>query len=301
MLLRKLKTVAKKATLWLVLTLAVPLLAAAQNGVANPLVVTLEPEQVLNGSSCLFRVTSQADITAVNGTWMRRRLVFDFDAKTRTWYSVGGIGAEIAAAKYPLVIEAALASGEVVTSTYSIPVGYLRPPLSQLRVDPDFLNLTPAIRARLRQERALKNRMFNSASPARRWEGVFAAPLQAPISEAFGVRRIFNGRRRGLHQGLDYDVETGTPVAAMNSGKVLLARELFYEGGMIVLDHGQGLLTLYLHLSAFQVKEGASVKRGQIIGLSGESGRTTGPHLHIAVRWQGVYVDPARLLKLALP
>jgi murein DD-endopeptidase MepM/ murein hydrolase activator NlpD len=301
MLLRKLETVANKTTLWLVLIIATPLLAAAQNGAANPLVVTLEPEQVFNGSPCLFRVTSQVGITAVSGAWMKRRLVFDFDAKTGAWYSLGGIGAEVATAKYPLVIEAALINGEVVTSTYSILVGYVRPPLSQLSVDPDFLNLTPAIRARLSQERALKNQVFSSAAPARKWEGAFVAPLQAPISEAFGVRRIFNGRRRGLHQGLDYDVETGTPVAAMNSGKVLLARELFYEGGMIVLDHGQGLLTLYLHLSAFQVKEGASVKCGQIIGLSGASGRTTGPHLHVAVRWQGVYVDPVRLLHLALP
>ena len=301
MQLRKLETIAKKATFWLVLIVATPLLVAAQNEAANPLVVTLEPERVFNGSPCLFRVTSHAGITAVSGTWMKRRLVFNFDAKTRAWYSVGGIGAEMVAAKYPLVIGAVLVSGEVVTSTYSIPVGYMRPPLSQLSVDPDFLNLTPTIRARLKQERALKNRVFNSSSPARKWEGAFIAPLQGPLSEAFGVRRIFNGRRRGLHQGLDYDVETGAPVAAMNSGKVVLARELFYEGGMLVLDHGQGLLTLYLHLSAFQVKEGASVKRGQIIGLSGESGRTTGPHLHIAVRWQGVYVDPARLFKLALP
>lgn len=308
MSLRKLETVTQKATLWLVLIVVAPLAVAAQNGAVNPLVVTLDPEQVFNGSPCLFRVASQTGITAVSGAWMKRRLVFDFDAKTRAWYSVGGISAETRAAKYPLVIEATLTSGEIVTATYSIPVEYVRPPLSQLSVDPDFLNLTPAIRARLKQERALKNRVFNSSAPARKssaparkWAGAFTAPLQGPISEAFGVRRIFNGRRRGLHQGLDYDVETGAPVAAMNSGKVVLARALFYEGGVIVLDHGQGLLTLYFHLSAFQVKEGASVKRGQIIGLSGASGRVTGPHLHVAVRWQGIYVDPARLLQLALP
>jgi murein DD-endopeptidase MepM/ murein hydrolase activator NlpD len=298
--LRKLKTVGI-ATIWLALFIAPLLLAAAQAGTTNPLVVTLEPEQVFNGSPCMFRVTSQLGITIVSGTWMGRRLVFDFDAKTRAWYSVGGVGAETVAAKYPLVIAATMASGEVVTSTYSIPVGYVLPPLSRLSVDPDFLNLTPAIRVRLKQEQALKNRAFGRFSPARLWEGVFTAPLQAAISEAFGVRRIFNGRRRGLHQGLDYDVEIGAPVAAMNNGKVVLARDLFYEGNLIALDHGRGLLTLYLHLSAFRVKEGASVKRGQVIGLSGESGRTTGPHLHVAVRWQGVYVDPARLCALALP
>jgi murein DD-endopeptidase MepM/ murein hydrolase activator NlpD len=87
----------------------------------------------------------------------------------------------------------------------------------------------------------------------------------------------------------------------MNDGTVLLARPLYFEGNFVVLDHGQGLLTLYLHLSEFKVKEGDQVKRGQIVGLSGGTGRATGPHLHVAVRWQGIYLDPASLMRLQLP
>jgi murein DD-endopeptidase MepM/ murein hydrolase activator NlpD len=87
----------------------------------------------------------------------------------------------------------------------------------------------------------------------------------------------------------------------MNAGTVLLARPLYFEGNFVVLDHGQGLLTLYLHLSEFKVKEGDQVKRGQIVGLSGGTGRATGPHLHVAVRWQGTYLDPASLMRLRLP
>ena len=82
---------------------------------------------------------------------------------------------------------------------------------------------------------------------------------------------------------------------------MLLARPLYFEGNFVVLDHGQGLLTLYLHLSEFKVKEGDQVKRGQIVGLSGGTGRATGPHLHVAVRWQGTYLDPALLMRLRLP
>jgi murein DD-endopeptidase MepM/ murein hydrolase activator NlpD len=81
----------------------------------------------------------------------------------------------------------------------------------------------------------------------------------------------------------------------------LLARPLYFEGNFVVLDHGQGLLSLYLHLSEFKVKEGDQVKRGQIIGLSGGTGRATGPHLHVAVRWQGTYLDPGSLMRLHLP
>jgi murein DD-endopeptidase MepM/ murein hydrolase activator NlpD len=87
----------------------------------------------------------------------------------------------------------------------------------------------------------------------------------------------------------------------MNAGTVLLARFLYYEGNFVVIDHGQGLLTMYLHLSQLETKEGETVKRGQEIGLSGGSGRATGPHLDVRVRWQGVYLDPARLLGMSLP
>ena len=90
-------------------------------------------------------------------------------------------------------------------------------------------------------------------------------------------------------------------MSAVNSGTVLLARSLYFEGNCVVLDHGQGLLTIYMHLSEIKVKESDHVVRGQPIGLVGGTGRATGPHLHLAVRWQGVYLDPAVLLRLKLP
>jgi len=128
-----------------------------------------------------------------------------------------------------------------------------------------------------------------------------AAPATAPISDVFGTQRVFNGKTQSSHLGLDFRVPSGTPVAAMNAGTVLLARPLYFEGNCVVLDHGQGLLTIYMHLSEFKVKEGEQVARGQEVGLSGGTGRATGPHLHVAVRWQGTYLDPAVLIKLPLP
>ena len=125
--------------------------------------------------------------------------------------------------------------------------------------------------------------------------------MEATISGVFGTQRTFNGKVQSVHQGLDYAIPSGTPVAAVNSGTVLLARPLYFEGNCVVLDHGQGLLTLYMHLSEMKVKEGETIQRGQEIGLSGGSGRATGPHLHLAVRWQGIYLNPATLLRLNLP
>jgi murein DD-endopeptidase MepM/ murein hydrolase activator NlpD len=135
----------------------------------------------------------------------------------------------------------------------------------------------------------------------REWSGNFTAPAQAAISDVFGSQRVFNEKTSSPHLGLDFRVPSGTPVAAMNTGTVLLARPLYYEGNFVVIDHGQGLLSLYLHLSEFKVKEGERVRRGQEIGLSGGTGRATGPHLHVAVRWQGIYLDPLRLIRLRLP
>jgi murein DD-endopeptidase MepM/ murein hydrolase activator NlpD len=105
---------------------------------------------------------------------------------------------------------------------------------------------------------------------------------------------------KSRHLGLDFAVRPGTPVHAINRGTVVLARPLYFEGGFVVIDHGQGLMSLYLHLSEFKVKEGDEVSTGQLIALSGGSGRATGPHLHLAVRWQGIYLNPEVLLRLRL-
>ena len=170
-----------------------------------------------------------------------------------------------------------------------------------LSVESKFTEPSPEQVKQIEEGQQIKKDYLNRVTPDREWSGQFAAPAEAPISDVFGSERIFNGKTSSPHLGLDFRVPSGTPVKAMNDGTVLLARPLFFEGNFVVLDHGQGFLTLYLHLSEFKVKEGDHVKRGQEIGLSGGTGRATGPHLHVAARWQGTYLDPAQLMKLRLP
>jgi murein DD-endopeptidase MepM/ murein hydrolase activator NlpD len=169
----------------------------------------------------------------------------------------------------------------------SVPKQYTEPSAEQLK--------------KIDQDKALKEHAFAHVTSEREWVGSFRAPAKAQISDVFGTSRTFNGRVQSVHQGLDYAVPEGTPVAAVNSGTVLLAQPLFFEGGCVILDHGQGLLTLYMHLSKIEVKEGDRISSGEKIGLSGGTGRATGPHLHVAVRWQGIYLNPATLLSLKLP
>jgi murein DD-endopeptidase MepM/ murein hydrolase activator NlpD len=168
-------------------------------------------------------------------------------------------------------------------------------------VEGRFTEPNPEQQKQIEEGQQVKKDYLNRVTPEREWSGTFTAPADAAISDVFGSQRVFNGKTSSPHLGLDFRVPNGTPVEAMNDGTVLLARPLYFEGNFIVLDHGQGLLTIYMHLSEFKVKEGDHVKRGQVIGLSGGTGRATGPHLHVGVRWQGTYLDPASLVRLRLP
>jgi murein DD-endopeptidase MepM/ murein hydrolase activator NlpD len=146
----------------------------------------------------------------------------------------------------------------------------------------------------------LKAKIFASSATEPLWSISFRKPVVARPTSSFGTRRVFNGKLASVHKGMDFRAETGTPVSAANRGVVVLARPLYYEGNCVVIDHGLGLFTLYMHLSEIAVSEGQPVATGDLLGLSGATGRATGPHLHWAVRWQGAYLDPAKLLRLNL-
>jgi murein DD-endopeptidase MepM/ murein hydrolase activator NlpD len=124
----------------------------------------------------------------------------------------------------------------------------------------------------------------------------FIWPARARISGVYGSQRILNGEPRAPHLGLDIAAPTGTPVAAMGGGRVLLAMPLYFTGNTVILDHGHGITTLYAHLSAIDVREGEDVRQGQRIGAVGATGRVTGPHLHLGLSWLSTALDPAPVL-----
>jgi murein DD-endopeptidase MepM/ murein hydrolase activator NlpD len=266
--------------------------------------VRAQPARLVNGGPVLFVVKPPAKVESVTGTWLGHQLTFSYDASTKTWFALAGVSIETAPGKYALELSAKRATTKAeLTFTHTFAVARAQYPQIkvELTVEKKFTEPTPEQQAQIAEGVKIKQDYLSRVTPTREWDGNFTAPADATISDVFGSQRIFNGKAQSPHQGLDFRVPAGTPVAAMNSGTVLLARVLYYEGGFVVIDHGQGFLTLYLHLSEFKVKEGDEVKRGQIIALSGGTGRATGPHLHVAVRWQGTYLDPAGLLQLSLP
>ncbi len=267
-------------------------------------IVRAQPARLVNGGPVLFVVKPPAKVESVTGTWLGHQLTFSYDASTRTWFALAGVSIETTPGKYALELTAERGATQAplaVSHTFAVARAHYPQIKVELTVEKKFTEPTPEQQEQIAEGVKIKQDYLSRVTPTREWDGNFTAPADATISDVFGSQRIFNGKAQSPHQGLDFRVPTGTPVAAMNSGTVLLARFLYYEGGFVVIDHGQGFLTLYLHLSEFKVKEGEQVKRGQIVGLSGGTGRATGPHLHVAVRWQGTYLDPAGLMQLPLP
>jgi murein DD-endopeptidase MepM/ murein hydrolase activator NlpD len=263
--------------------------------------VQSQPVRLVNGSPVLLRVTPPVRLQSLAGKWLQHDVFFSFDPKSKAWYGLGGVSLETPPGVYALQLTGTTKGGNEISFQEKITVRRAVYPNIAVIVAKRFTEPNTEQVREINQGKAVKEDAFAKMTAERQWSGDFHAPVDARISDAFGTQRKFNGKVQSTHQGLDFAVPSGTPIAALNTGTVLLARAMYFEGNCVVLDHGQGLLTLYLHLSEFKVKEGDQVERGQVIGLSGGTGRATGPHLHIAVRWQGIYLNPATLLKLDLP
>ena len=150
---------------------------------------------------------------------------------------------------------------------------------------------------RIEEEREEANKIYATANVGLKFNSKFILPMSSAITSPFGTARVFNGALKSYHGGTDFRAAVGTSVIAANDGVVVIAKDRYYAGGSVVIDHGEGIYTQYYHLSALNVKVGQSVKKGDIIALSGASGRVSGPHLHFGVIVGGVQVNPLNFIK----
>jgi murein DD-endopeptidase MepM/ murein hydrolase activator NlpD len=287
-------------TVWILFACTFP----SQTHAAN-WTVRAQPARLVNGAPVLFQVKLSAPLESLTGTWLEHKINFSFDSSTKTWFALAGVSLETAPGSYALELAGERRTGEAPRDKFNFTrrfsVTKAQYPKVELTVESKFTEPNAEQTKQINEDKKIKQDYLNRVTPDREWSGKFTAPADAAISDVFGTQRVFNGKTQSSHLGLDFRVPTGTSVEAMNRGTVLLARPLYFEGNCVVIDHGQGLLSIYMHLSEIKVKEGEPVKRGQEVGLSGGTGRATGPHLHVAIRWQGIYLDPARLLRLNLP
>lgn len=174
-------------------------------------------------------------------------------------------------------------------------------PVQRLKLPPAMVDLDRETERRAEREAERLRTLYRTISPERLWRGAFTHPLGSRVPGAnFGSRRVINGQPRAPHGGADYAAGQGTPVVAVNAGRVALVADHFFPGRLVAIDHGLGLHTLYFHLEHASVSEGEGVARGQVIGTVGATGRATGPHLHFGVQVGTARVDPASLFALEL-
>jgi hypothetical protein len=263
--------------------------------------ISWTPRAIKVGAPCLFKVEMSAIPSSVKGKWQGRDLVFFPVGPRHVWYGLAGVDVEATPGTDKLELEATMPDGDVVRSVQNVPVLQSSYKTEKLKVPERFVQPDAETLKRIEADKAAKQAAFSRQTATPEWSGNFHAPVNSTMSEGFDTRRTLNGKLARVHRGLDYHAPEGTLIRAANAGTVVLAQELFYEGNCVIIDHGQQFMTLYMHLSKIQVVSGETVKQGQQIGLSGATGRATGPHLHVAVRWQGAYLDPAQLWLLSLP
>jgi len=239
---------------------------------------------------------SGADLAAVEGRWGQEKIYFAAQG-SGLFSALLGADVEAKPALSKLALKVVRHSGQELQSELPVKVKAKSFRTESFNVPRSFDQMTPETLQEISREREAFKRAFAAPIAERLWEPPFIRPVPHDVSPgSFGARRVINGAARAPHSGTDLAAPAGVEVAASNHGRVVLAGNFFFAGGSVVLDHGGGLFTMYFHLSEFRVDEGVLVKKGDIIGLSGATGRVTGAHLHWGARLANARVEPFELI-----
>ncbi|MFQ3536703.1 MAG: M23 family metallopeptidase [Aggregatilineales bacterium] len=263
----------------------------------SALVITLNFEFLRQGT---------AGVVSLSGADIAGGVISAFERTYPFFPVTGGFAALLAVPMdqrirdYPITVTVYRAGGETLTweGTLKVASGeFIREPAFTLPSDKfHLLDMTVQ-----ESEDARMNSIYGVVTPERFWEGQFSLPANAPTTSPFGSVRDFNDGSTRRHTGYDFSMPVGTPVKASASGRVVYARPLDIHGSNVVIDHGWGVFSNYSHLSQIFVVPGQFVLQGEVIGLSGNTGRSTGPHLHWEIAVNGVLINPMDFIRLKLP
>ena len=201
-------------------------------------------------------------------------------------------------ASLPLGLTVHWANGKVENFKAALPVKKRTYPVQRLKVQQKYVTPPPEVLAKIKQDRAQLRAAISPITPVRHWTLPMLRPVPGEVTSLYGLRRVFNGQERDPHKGVDFDAKEGDPIFAMDNGVVVLVADHYYSGNIVAVDHGLGVYSIYLHLSAFNVKVGQRVARGDTVGLIGSTGRVTGPHLHLSFCVLGDMVNGAACMDM---
>ena len=254
---------------------------------------------VPQGKAFQLKVPHDDGIQSVQLQWQNKKV--PYVRVGEEWVAVVGVDMDVKAGKHTGSVEITRATG-VTKETVEVSVSAVRFPTTQLKVADRFVELNPRDQARANSEAKEIETIHNTLANEILWTEPFRTPVDGVAAGSnFGHRRVFNGQARNPHNGADLRATTGTRILSANRGRVALAKDLFFTGNTVIVDHGLGIYTLYAHLSRIDVKQGGMVERGQLLGLAGATGRVTGPHLHWGARIQGARIDPFSLVAIGKP
>jgi hypothetical protein len=268
-----------------------PSFAASADNIAWP-----KPLEMFQGELIETSV-SGANVAAVEGTLGKEKISFYANGLS-TFRAILGADVDAKPAASKLRLSAKTLAGAEIRFDVPVKIKAKSFRRESFNVPPGFDQMTPENLEEIRREQAAFASVFAAPAMDRLWEAPFIRPVPHEESaSSFGRRRIINGTPRAPHSGLDLTSPAGTEVVAANHGKVVLAGNFFFAGGSVVVDHGGSLFTMYFHLSEVRIGEGALVRKGDVLALSGATGRVTGAHLHWGARLANARIDPLELLK----
>lgn len=247
------------------------------------------------GQAIRLTLPDEPGIEKAEIRWQQKTIPYTHIGKD--WVTVIGVDLELKPGSYSGDVRVTK-NGKVEHRAVTVSVKKVNFPTQRLQVADEYVELSKENTDRALKEAKELEEIHSTISGTALWNEPFIVPIPGGVGSSFGKRRVFNGESRNPHAGADLQAATGTPIRATNRGRVVLAKDLFFTGNTVIVDHGLGIYTLYAHLSRIDVAKDATVERSQVIGLAGATGRVTGPHLHWGARVQNTRVDPFSLINL---
>jgi murein DD-endopeptidase MepM/ murein hydrolase activator NlpD len=249
------------------------------------------------GQTVVVDIPFEPELEAVTLAWQAQEI--QMAPADSGWFALLGVDLDVAPGPYEVDAVFRYAGdnqgrqGNKERRTLALTVAPKEYPTTRLTVEPKYVELSPENQQRAAQDKQRINAAYATTAAEPYWTDDFAVPIPGVTGgRNFGHRRVFNDQPRAPHSGADLSATEGTEVLATNRGRVVLTGDFFFNGKAVFVDHGMGVLSMYLHLSNILVEEGQLLERGELLGLAGATGRVTGPHLHWGIKVTGARVDP---------